>query len=151
MKNQTFEKNCANSVNRVQQLLMDVLCLDQYGNSAALVKSGAAAHLAVALENLIVFDLKANSSTYLTSKRSVTAVRSRVLKARSTAGQVKLTTPLLEADDVQNFGLPAKKEATPAEAKGKKAAAKKPAAKKPAAKKAAPKKAAPKKSAKKAA
>ena len=141
MKNQTMEKNTANTVNRVQQLLTDVLILNQYGNSKQLIDSNAASHLVAALEQIAIFDLKANEAVYRASKRSTTAAASRVSKATASAQQTtgakltKLQTALKEF-----MPKPEKTEATPAQAKAKKPAAKKPAAK-----------AAPKKSAKKAA
>ena len=154
MKNQTLSKQCANSINRVQQFATDAFVLGQYKSQLeSLTKADQARvkqHLVDALQHLHSMDIILNREEYKASKRSTTAAVSRRLKVVSTSESYGLgaSLPIIEANKVvAEFGVvktePKKKEKTPSEAKAKKPAAKKSAktpakaktAKKPVAKK----------------
>ena len=153
MKNQTLSKQCANSINRVQQFATDAFVLGQYKPQLeSLTKADQARvkqHLVDALQHLHSMDIILNQEEYKSSKRSTTAAVSRRLKVVSTSESYGLgaSLPIIEANKVvAEFGVvktEPKKEKTPSEAKAKKPAAKKSAktpakaktAKKPVAKK----------------
>ena len=153
MKNQTLSKQCANSINRVQQFATDAFVLGQYKTQLeGLTKANQARvkqHLVDALQHLHSMDIILNQEEYKSSKRSITAAVSRRLKVVSTSESYGLgaSLPIIEANKVvAEFGVvktEPKKEKTPSEAKAKKPAAKKSAktpakaktAKKPVAKK----------------
>jgi len=153
VKNQTLSKQCANSINRVQQFATDGFVLGQYKTQLeSLTKADQARvkqHLVDALQHLHSMDIILNQEEYKSSKRSTTAAVSRRLKVVSTSESYGLgaSLPIIEANKVvAEFGVvktEPKKEKTPSEAKAKKPAAKKSAktpakaktAKKPVAKK----------------
>lgn len=148
MKNQTLSKQCANSINRVQQFATDGFVLGQYKSQLeGLSKANQARvkqHLVDALQHLHSADIILNQEEYKSSKRSTTAAVSRRLKIVSTSESYGLgaSLPIIEANKVvAEFGVvktEPKKEKTPTEAKAKKPAktsAKAKTAKKPVAKK----------------
>jgi len=140
VKNQTLSKQCANSINRVQQFATDAFVLGQYkAQLETLTKADQARvkqHLVDALQHLHSMDIILNREEYKSSKRATTAAVSRRLKVVSTSESYGLgaSLPIIEANKVvAEFGVvktEPKKEKTPSEAKAKKPAAKKPAAKK---------------------
>ena len=153
MKNQTLSKQCANSINRVQQLATDGFVLGQYKTQLEMLPKArqklVKQHLVKALQHLHSADILLNHEEYKESKRATTAAVSRRLKVVSTSEAYGLgaSLPIIEENKiVAEFGVvktEPKKEKTPTEAKAKKPAAKKSAktpakaktAKKPVAKK----------------